>query len=270
MTATPLTIRGRAPTCGTFSKGVDGSVAVSYCTSGGRFCDCSCRHHPQSTAADPTFACYAVNVENDPRRKALLAKMARHDLIRPDHITGRAVDELQARRNPPPWLRISTGGSLPPDPGPAMAKQWRRMADYIVENDMLDRHHIPVETAHKAAQYRALDRRLTIRESAQTWHRWIHGRGAMSTVAGKPGTTFVERIKAARAAAAARREATGRPCGVCPAVVQGFRIKTWSAGKVGAEKRGVAWTKPRPQAAHCGQCKLCSLKDFDTVFPCHA
>lgn len=274
MKTTTLTIGGRPPVIGTFGKGVKGSVSINVGLSGGRHCDTACRHHPRSIAADPTFGCYAVTVEGRPDRAPLAAKLARHEAMRPDHVLGRAVDELHALRTPPPWVRVSTAGSLPADPGPAMAKQWRRFADYIVGAGLIDRHHVPVETAAKAAQYRALDRRLTIRESTQTWHRWIHARGAVSTVAGHAGMSLLHRIDAARSAAEARRAATGRACGVCPAVVQSFRGKLWTAGRNGARRRGVEWSEPMPQAAKCGQCRMCSLgghggRAFDVVYPYH-
>ena len=246
---TTLTIQGRPPVVGTFGKGVKGSASINFGRSGGPNCDKSCDKHPESTAANPTRGCYAVTVEHRPDRQPLTRKLDRHENTRPDHILSRAIAELSAMRNPPPWLRISTAGSLPPDPGPAMAAQWRRLADYITTAGLRDRHHIPVETAHKAAQYRAIDRRLTIRESVQTADRWLSARGAVSTVAGVPGMPLLKRIDAARDTAKARRLATGRPTGVCPAVVQTFRIKLWLAGREGAKRRQAPWIQPMPQSA---------------------
>jgi len=259
---TALTVKGRPPVLGTFSKGTPGSVSINFNESAGPDCDDGCKWK--------NHGCYAQTVEARPDRQNLSAKLARHGNTRPDWILSRGLAELEARSAPPPWIRLCTNGALPADPTPAMVRQVRRLGDYAVAADMLDHLHIPAESPTKAAAYRAMDRRLTIRESAQTWHRWIHGRGPMSTVASGPGVPLLERITEARRVAAARREATGRPGGVCPAVMQTFRQRIWMAGRIGADRRGVDWTAPRPQSAKCGPCNLCSLRKYDVTYPFHA
>ena len=268
-TITELTVGGAPPVLGTFGKGVKDSVSVNTGESGGRHCERTCRHHPKSTADNPTGACYAVVVENRPDRAALQAKLARHEASKPEHILAKAIKELKSKRRPPPWLRVSTNGSLPSKPDNAMAVQWLKFGDYIEGFGMLERHHIPVESATKAADYRRIDSRLTIRESCQTEDRWINGEGPMSTVAGGKGTTLRERLRAATKVATKRKDATGRKVAVCPAVVTSFKRKLWNAGLRGAKRRGVRFDRPEPRPVKCGQCPLCSLKDVDIVYPLH-
>ena len=263
---TTLTIKGRPPVLGTFSKGTPGSVSINFNESAGPDCDDGCRWKDNG--------CYAQTVEARPDRQPLAAKLARHGNTRPDWILSRGLAELEARAEPPPWVRLCTNGSLPANPTPAMAKQIRRLGDYAAENDMLDHLHIPAESARKAAAYRAMDRRLVVRESAQTWHRWINARGPMSTVASGPGISFLDRITEARRVAQARRDATGRPGGVSPAVTQTFRQKIWMAGRIGAARRGVEWTAPKPPSMKCGPpgvgCNLCARRNYDVTYPFHA
>ncbi len=192
---------------------------------------------------------------------------------------------------PPPGLTGFYHGALRnwnPDPNPRhgsgyapMARSqlsqrppWQSRLDALgimrYACDMLGKLHIPAESSAKAARYRAIDRRLVIRESAQTWHRWLHGRGPMSYVASGPGVPLLDRITEARRVAQARRDATGRAGGVCPAVVQTFRQRIWLAGRSGAARRGAEWTDREPQSAKCGGCNLCARRDYDVTYPYHS
>ena len=260
-TKTTLTINGRAPTCGTFSKGTTGAVAINFGYSASPYC--------ADSRVWKDNGCYAQRVEARPDRKGLAAKLLRHQRTRADWILSRGLTELESKTTPPPWIRLCTNGALPPDPGRAMARQFVRLGDYICDNDLTDRHHIPAETARKAEQYRAIDPRLTIRESTQTRARWLVARGPSSFVAGTKDMTLMERITSARLAAKDRRDATGRPTGVCPAVMQSFRQRTWQNRRAGSIRRGVDWTAPKPPSAKCGQCRLCALPEYDVVYPWH-
>jgi len=253
---TTLTIFGRPPVLGTFSKGTPGSVSINFNESAGPDCDDGCRWKNNG--------CYAQTVEARPDRQNLATKLARHGDTRPDWILSRGIAELEARAEPPPWIRLCTNGALPTNPTSAMVRQVRRLGNYATAANMLDHLHIPAESARKAAAYRAMDRRLVIRESAQTWHRWLHGRGPMSTVASGPGIPLLDRITEAR------REATGRLGGVCPAVMQTFRQRIWLAGRIGADRRGVGWPSNKPQTAKCGPCNLCARREYDVTYPYHA
>ena len=109
------------PVLGTFSKGAEGACSLNFCTSGGKYCDKGCRHHPQSTSPHATRACYGVRTENRPDRLQLRLKLRRHEQTDPAILARRALREIQTlvnARRPPTWLRISTNGSIP---GPAEA-----------------------------------------------------------------------------------------------------------------------------------------------------
>ena len=93
---------------GSFSKGIDGSVTINFARSGGIHCDRSCAHHPQSTAARPTCACYGVRTEYRPDRCQLAAKLERHEKLPPAVIIPRQASRCrgyipascgQSRRN---------------------------------------------------------------------------------------------------------------------------------------------------------------------------
>ena len=248
---------------GQFSKGIDGSVSVNFGISGGRHCDRGCKHHPQSTDDDATGDCYAVQLEQRYDRVELAGKLKRHEGMHPARICNMALYELQQRvrrGKPIPWLRISTNGSL------SQPWQARRMKGFQESFRLLlsfcREHgipvHCPVETYAKARFYRAVAGSLAvIRESAQSDERFLSARGAVSTSAGQKGTTFAERILAARTLAESRRAVTGRKCVVCPAVLNTFV----SHGKGNAHKRN-----PR---AKCGSCVACSLPMVDIVYPTH-
>ena len=91
---TALTVKGRPPVLGTFSKGTPGSVSINFNESAGPDCDDGCKWK--------NHGCYAQTVEARPDRQNLSAKLARHAITRPDWILSRGLAELEARSAPPP------------------------------------------------------------------------------------------------------------------------------------------------------------------------
>lgn len=246
---------------GTFGKGIDGSITVNFGVSGGKHCDTRCKHHPESTAADATRACYAVRAEQRPDRQQLAAKLQRHETIPAALVCGRAlleIQELELRGKRIPWLRISTNGSLPQPETVRGSKlfrsQFRALLQHCQQSGIPV--HIPVETALKRRFYDALVGDLvTIRESAQTANRFYRAPCAVSFTAGNSSQTRAERVETARQVAARRRLSTGRKSIVCPAVLNSF-----------AAKRNPALKNDR---AKCGACTACSAAEVDVVYPLH-
>lgn len=269
---------------GKFGKGIERSVSVNFSRSGGRNCARKCRHHPRSTAPKHlrTNACYAVTIEARPDRQPLTAKLARHEEIGAVRVVNQALLELQMMDEHPPWLRISTGGSVPERPGKLLVSALRGLLTYC--RDCGIPVHFPVETAAKARRYRAIVGDLCqVRESIQDPKRNNTAEGAVSMVAGADidsGANIRERrIEAARAMADERRQATGRKTIVCPAIVAGWRLKTTQAKLTGARRRQdavdvarlsneVEQRKASAGKSKCGACKACAL-DCDIVYPLH-
>lgn len=246
---------------GTFSKGIAGAVSVNFGASGGANCDVGCKHHPESTARDPTNACYAVTVEQRGDRKALATKLQRHQKLGAAQVVGKALLELQqltSKRKRIPWIRISTNGSVP-QPGdmtPLFASQFRALLNFARSQAIPV--HLPVETPTKARIYRKLFGDLaTVRESADDVARFLRARVPVSCTAGKPGTSYRLRIAAARKLAARKRKRSGRKVVVCPAVLNTFV----SRGKGNEHKRN--------KRAKCGVCVACACPDTDIVYPLH-
>ena len=251
------------PVLGGFGKGIGGSISLNFSASATANCSTRCRHHPESKAPNATNACYAVVLERRNDRRELLAKLARHELMNPALLCGRAIVEIQkilSKGKRIPWLRISTDGSLPM-PGkvrPLFVSQFRALLTLCRDNGIPV--HIPIETHNKAEFYRSVIGDLVvIRESLQTDGTHTTTDGAVSFVAGddiRSGKAIRERrISAARTMAKERTESTGRKCIVCPAVVSGFRAKT---ARLPANPR-----------AKCGSCTACSLAHIDIVYPMH-
>ena len=246
---------------GTFGKGVDGSVSINFSVSGGDNCDTACVHHPQSTANNATFACYAARSEIRPDRAQLAAKLTRHERMPAALVCGKALLELQEllrRRKRIPWVRISTNGSLPQIDdvrgNKLFRSQFRALLSFCKDNAIPI--HIPVETYAKARFYRSLLGDLaTIRESVQRLGRFTSASGAVSVVAGAKSESRIERVEIARQVARERREATGRKCIVCPAVLNGF-----------AARRDRSLLNIN---AKCGNCTACANSLVDIVYPLH-
>jgi hypothetical protein len=243
---------------GTFSKGITGSLSVNFGLSGGTNCDTRCKHHPESTAADATHACYAVR--NEKFYPSVLRKLTRHETMPPALLCGRAIIEIQARIDagkPIPWLRVSTNGAVPM---PAQARadklfcsQFRALITLCRQHDIPV--HFPVESYEKQRFYAALLGDLaTVRESAQTDRRFLSAKTPVATTARK-GANRVETVDNARMLARKRREKTGRKTVVCPAVLNTF------AARKDPSKRN--------DRAKCGACVACADALVDIVYPCH-
>jgi hypothetical protein len=245
---------------GTFSKGTKGSVSVNFARSGGVHCDPSCVHHPQSKAPRPTLACYAVRTERRPDRSQLADKLERHEALPPALIVGAALVELRQlvdRGKAPPWVRLSTNGSLP-QPKRAtklFLSQLRTFLAYAKQNGIPV--HIPVESHRKAVFYRKHVGHLAIvRESLQG--PTLARSGPVALVAGvdivKGRNVRRRRLEAARRLAKQRTAKTGRKTIVCPAVAMSFLHR---------------FEPNRIAKAKCGKCKACSRADIDVVYPLH-
>ena len=243
---------------GMFSKGTAGSVSVNFGRSGGANCDPCCVHHPQSKAPHPTGACYAVRTEKRPDRGQLAEKLERHESLPPSLVIGAALVELQQlvdRGKTPPWVRLSTSGSLP-QPKRAtklFLGQLRVFLIFAKQNGIPV--HIPVESHRKARFYRKhLGHLAIVRESLQG--SALRVSGPVSLVAGVDVITGRNvrrrRLEAARRVAKQRTAATGRKCIVCPAVA------VWFLHPYGHTSK-----------AKCGRCKACTRPDIDIVYPLH-
>jgi hypothetical protein len=251
---------------GGFSKGVANSVSINFGLSGGKNCDKRCPHL--------CTVCYAQNVEKRGDRIPLKNKLARHQKMSPALLCGRALVELQTMAASGiiiPWVRISTGGSVPM---PAVvrgdkffASQMRALLMWCAAQHIPV--HFPVETHSKARFFRAVVGPLaTVRESAVNIGRFFRAIGAVSVVAGNRGQTMLDRIATATATAKQRTQASGRKCIVCPAVTAGFKYKL----------SGIRWRTsgkkigPQPQPnlrAKCGNCTACADDGCDVVYPLH-
>ena len=270
---------------GTFSKGVKSARTINFGVSGGANCATECRHHPLNYVGADSRAglCYAKVVEGRDDRKQLADKLARHEALPASQIIGRAFVELSRvalnAGKLPQWLRFSTNGALPTPAAPAAD---RRIIPLLVETlQFAKKHtipvHLPVETADKAAFYRAkLGELVTVRESIQTADMSpetiaSHAipAGPVSFTAGEsvaPGKNKRGRILAAAAAAAAAwSKLTGRKTIVCPAVRVSFLART-NEGKAGRSPEQVDDWRARNK---CGNCPACAMAHIDVVYPCH-
>lgn len=247
---------------GTFSKAASG-LSLNFSRSGGINCDTGCEHHPQSTAITddgekPDGKCYAVILEARPDRKQLHDKLERAEQLGAVQVVGKALMELQdleAKNALPDWLRFSTDGSVPnPDRVTALfITQLRALLSWCRSHGV--RVHFPVETEQKAQFYRrAVGDLVVIRESATGRKRFLRAVEACSAVVGKVGTTYRQRIEAARDLAAEKRD-RGTRCIVCPAVVAGFRARMKNGRK--------------NDRAKCGPCDACARDGVHVVYPLH-
>lgn len=253
---------------GTFSKGNDHSVSVNFGVSGGRHCDTSCSHHPESTAEDAPKNCYAVKGEKRGDRALLRAKLARHDRMAPARVIGKALLELQDlvnRGKRVEWVRISTNGSVPqwdtPGCSALFKTQFMTFLRYCKANNILV--HFPVETKEKADRYRELLGDLAVvRESVQCPTAFVLADGAVSSSAGA-GLPLLDRVELCRGIAHERVCATGRKTIVCPAVVSGFKLKVESDS--GKRELRIA----NAGKAKCGNCTACAQPHIDVIYPAH-
>lgn len=225
-----------------------GSVHVSYSPSAGSWCWDKCGMYNNG--------CYAVNVEK--RYPLAGSKMVRHQEAGMAAVTDKGMAECQritAKGKRIPWIRFSVFGAVNPKPSAKDRKSLVRFAKWIAENEIP--HHFPIESPTKAALYRRLlGKWLTIRESCQSWERWMTAPGPCSIVIGTKGLTEVEKLEEAKAAARARAKATGDKVAVCAyeaeSVVRRLLLKA------GAMRR-----------AKCGTCKICYRRYMSVVFIKH-
>lgn len=274
---------------GSFSKGADGSVSINFGTSGGSNCSKRCIHHPDSKRANATRKCYAAAVERRADRVQLHEKLKRHERMTAARLCGAALLELQRMERQgklPPWVRFSTNGSLPmpSSAGNLFLIQLRSLVQWIVDRGIPV--HLPVESHDKAEFYReAIGDLVTVRESLQTPGSHTTAQGAVSWVAGADITgknIRARRIERARQEAKERREATGRKAVVCPAVCNGWKLKTAQSQASGAlRKHGESSPEHNETLAQvqnatvaasnakCGNCIACSLPSVDIVYPLH-
>ena len=246
---------------GTFGKGVAGSVSINFGVSGGRNCDPGCALHPASESdRAEDERCYAATLEKRGDRKNLARKLERHQEMPAALVCGAALVELQRLElleAMPPWVRISTNGSVPQvaDWEPLFMAQFVALLQWLADREIPV--HLPIETAMKAKAYRQLVAGLVVvRESCEHNHpRFVRAAGPVAAVAGRAGTTYAERIAAARKLAERRRRRSGRKVIVCPAI-----LRNWAE-----------WGKPKRsgRAAKCGHCTACAAAGVDVVYPYH-
>ena len=272
---------------GTFSKGVAGSCSINFGLSGGRNCWTGCRHHPQhpNSAENPADICYAYGVEGRADRAQLANKLGRHEKLPASTIVGRALVELEREelhgKAPRPWYRFSTNGALPDKKRAKSDRRFlpllRQLIEHANKRSGRGRVHFPVESAEKAKFYRsAVGDLVTVRESLQTADMSPDTIAQHDIPAGPVSFTAGERVPAgpnkrlrvltaARAAAAAWAQRTGRKTIVCPAVTVSFlsRLKAYRRG------RSADQVKSWRNGAKCGSCRACALECFDIVYPAH-
>jgi hypothetical protein len=242
---------------GTFSKGVEGSVAMNFSASGGKFCDRRCPHHPDSTAPNPSRCCYAKRCERRPDRTQLLAKLRRHEKARPDHLARLATNELRKlinRRGPLPWLRLCTNGSLPSESqaSPSFTRALRNLLAVCNEHNIPV--HLPVETTEKTEFYRkTLGDLAVVRQSAASQQEFLQSTQPCSFTAGRPDQTRLERVQTCLELARRKRAAAGRITIVCPAI----------------QARYISKDNQAHPKAKCGHCTACAKAHFDIIYPLH-
>ena len=238
--ATTATRPAWSPALGEFSKGIPGSVTLNFSESGGDNCDPSCM-------ALQLGVCYAVQVEQikpsvqvSGERKRNLGFSA---LCR---AYASKLRKLAAKNSgaPLPWVRISSFGSVPNRP--LLADEVAAFVAMVRAIPSGTPIHFPVETAEKAARFRAIAHAFnlpyTVRESLQSDAPPV---GPASRIVYCEGTKR-DRLAAAVAIAKASK-GTAR---VCPAIASTI-LKS-------------------PHKVKCGECKLCSRADVETVlYPQH-
>lgn len=255
------------PILGSFSKAIDGSVALNFSQSGGKNCDLSCIYHPENHSMPEKNRCYAARAEIRPDRKALKDKLKRHEIDGAAETATKALEELKqiCKTQKIPWLRISAFGSVP-QPRHAskkFIKTTKKLFAFAKNNGILV--HFPVETERKAQFYRKHTKNLVVvRQSVQSHDEWIGCLGPSSIVAGNSQLSQMERIAESKRLANIRIQATGRKTIVCPAVASSYinternRIKTGKYRKIQGDPK-----------AKCGNCTACANPKVDIVYPSH-
>lgn len=256
--------KGKENVFNSFGKGTDLSVALNFGSSSGANCCVSCRHHQQSTADNPTFACYSTTSEKmrPTVRRSLIAKEAGSSLA----FLAIAYQQMQdlyafldSRGLKLDWLRISAAGSVPsPDQIPEHEK--KRFATILrmmlkLCADRGTKVHFPVESHQKQEYYSSIVGHLaSVRLSLQDRDSELLNSSPCSFVVGEQinsrnsRSVRKDRVALARSRAKERYLATGRKTIVCPAITS-----TWAKGK----------------KIRCGECPACGNEDIDVIYPLH-
>ena len=256
ISATLRTPTNKPPVLGTFSKSIEGSVSLNFCSSGGKYCDPQCHHHPHHANSNQRCTCYAVKNEKRFDRRQLRLKLKRHADTDPAELVSRALHEIKAlvsKETPPPWLRIATNGSVPSpqDATPAFLKELRKLFRYCRSHSIPV--HFPIETAEKTGFYRAAVKGLVVvRESINDIDVFVQARGPAACTVGNREQTRLERLEDAYQVAKLHAATTGRQTLVCPSVAARFK------------KLNTSRSQPK-----CGRCKACSKTHMDIVYPLH-
>lgn len=232
------------PTLGTFGKALPGAIAVNFSESGGSNCSNRCQLKDNGCYAQGTEEFKpSIQVSGIRKREAGFAACC-------DHYR----DQIEKRKDPIPWIRFSSFGSVPNRPLKqdeviAFVKMVRAFPTGVPV-------HFPVESPEKAERFRmlavAFDLPLVVRESIQSkagLDRAIRS-GAPSSMVFHDGGTLRERVR--NAAEYARTIPGAR---ICPAIAStAFR---------------------RPVKIKCGEgkngCTFCSRADVSmVVYPLHS
>jgi hypothetical protein len=249
-----------------FGKGNAWSLSLNFGLSSGNNCDTSCRHHRFSSAENATRACYSSTIEL--QREAARDNLQAKEDLGAMKVLALAImqwAELQAFIRAEGignvrWMRISSGGSVPPrEQIPERYRKryhalWRQLVQLWLSVGV--KVHFPVETLEKAQYYRSfLGDLIAIRVSSQSLESFGNATSAASCVVGEDITVKTsksvkrDRIAYARAYARERYNKTGRKSIVCPAIVSTF--------------------ENRDNKIYCGDCDACSRESVDIIYPLH-
>ena len=267
-----FTLKISSKVLGTFSKGVEGSLAVNMSSSATAesYCDATdCTFHqdysgPVEPGAELSPKCYASTHEK--RKPSLRKKLANARKLSPSQLIGIALYEIMAMLMAGiliPWVRFSAFGSVPGKAEAIKDKLFIPQLRVLLQS-LLDRGvkvHFPKE-GEDADWYReqigdlVCVRRSFSQRPIEEWHSYTQ---PSSYVVGTLGDGSEQRIRQCREAAREHKAKTGRPTAVCPAVLC----------NMANSKRRREGKEPNPGVKCGGTCNLCSDQTYDIVFPLH-
>jgi hypothetical protein len=248
----------------TFGKGDERSIALNFGKSSGSNCSTFCRHHKNSTADNPTHACYSSTAElmRPTVGQFLLGQEASGALQTIGNAMiqlGELLELLRSKNEKLSFFRISAAGSVPNrDQIPERDRKrfetlFRQLIQVIVSHGA--KVHFPVETMEKKSYYDSfLGDLITVRLSCQSIESFMTS-AESSFVVGESITNKTsktvkrDRIELGRQIAVERYRITGRKTIVCPAIVSTF--------------------EKRDRKIQCGDCDACSRKNLDIIYPLH-
>tara|TARA_R110000796_G_scaffold251769_1_gene383947 strand:+ start:11891 stop:12616 length:726 start_codon:yes stop_codon:yes gene_type:complete len=228
------------PSLGTFSKAVDGSIALNFSESGGTNCSTKCE-------ALKKGVCYAIHTEKmKPSIQVSGQRKRELGFVQLCNAYKAKIETLVSKGVEIPWIRFSTFGSVP--------NRRLSLAEMLAFAEMVRAFpqgvpvHFPVETSHKAERFRAIavafQLDIVVRESCQSDKRMHDSTGPCSRIV-FGGATKKERLDVA--VGMAKRIDGAR---VCPAIASTILR--------------------RPKPVKCGQCTLCSRSDVRVIlYPMH-